>query len=110
MINTALGPARLRHTKVACHIHVSLVLALTATRRSGILSYFISQFPNSQSPLVKQGLLGPELMTRPGTTVDTAGAKSDGEARPLGIADTSVAKSASEVGEAPPLGFQRTGP
>ena len=35
--------ARLRHTKVACHIHVSLVPALTATRRSGILSYLISQ-------------------------------------------------------------------
>ena len=32
--------ARLRHTKVACHIHVSLAPALTATRRSGILFYF----------------------------------------------------------------------
>ena len=38
--------ARLRHTKVACHIHVSFVPALTETRRSGILSYFILQFPN----------------------------------------------------------------
>ena len=37
--------ARLRRTKVACHIHVSLVPALTATRRSGILSFFISQEP-----------------------------------------------------------------
>ena len=34
--------ARLRHTKVACHIHVSFVPALTETRRSGILTYFIS--------------------------------------------------------------------
>ena len=33
----------MRHTKVACHIHVSLVPALTATRRSGIKSYFILQ-------------------------------------------------------------------
>ena len=32
--------ARSRHTKVACHIHVSLVLALTATRRSGIFFLF----------------------------------------------------------------------
>ena len=32
--------ARLRHTKVACHIHVSLAPALTATRRSGILFLF----------------------------------------------------------------------
>ena len=29
--------ARLRHTKVACHIHVSFVPALTETRRSGVL-------------------------------------------------------------------------
>ena len=38
--------ARLRHTKVACHIHVSLVPALTATRRSGIfiLFYFTPLF------------------------------------------------------------------
>ena len=32
--------APLRHTKVACHIHVSFALALTETRRSGILFYF----------------------------------------------------------------------
>ena len=32
--------ARLRHTKVACHIHVSFILALTETRRPGILFYF----------------------------------------------------------------------
>ena len=32
--------ARLRHTKVACHIHVSFVPALTETRRSCILFYF----------------------------------------------------------------------
>ena len=29
--------ARLRHTKVACHIHVSFASALTETRRSGSL-------------------------------------------------------------------------
>ena len=33
--------ARLRHTKVACHIHVSFALALTETRRPGSLFYFI---------------------------------------------------------------------
>ena len=32
--------ARLRHTKVACHIHVSFALALTETRRPGLLFYF----------------------------------------------------------------------
>ena len=32
--------ARLRHTKVACHIHVSFAPALTETRRPGILFLF----------------------------------------------------------------------
>ena len=32
--------ARLRHTKVACHIHVSFTPALTETRRSGSLFLF----------------------------------------------------------------------
>ena len=36
------------------------------------------------------------------TTVDTAGEKADGEARPLGIVDTSVAKPTGEVGEIQP--------
>ena len=35
-----VGPA-LRHTKVACHIHVSFVPALTETRRSGILFFIL---------------------------------------------------------------------
>ena len=33
--------ARLRHTKVACHIHVSFAPALAETRRSGSFFYFI---------------------------------------------------------------------
>ena len=37
-IFTHSGP--LRHTKVACHIHVSFALALTETRRSGSLFLF----------------------------------------------------------------------
>ena len=36
--------ARLRHTKVACHIHVSFAPALTETRRSGSLFHFISHW------------------------------------------------------------------
>ena len=46
--------ARLRHTKVACHIHVSFAPALTETRRSGSLFfYFISQ----QQPCQFAGLV-----------------------------------------------------
>ena len=36
--------ARLRHTKVACHIHVSFAPALTETRRPGSLFYFLFYF------------------------------------------------------------------
>ena len=40
--------ARLRHTKVACHIHVSFALALTETRRFGTL--FLFYFTTSLVP------------------------------------------------------------
>ena len=45
--------ARLRHTKVACHIHVSFAIALTETRRSGslFLFYFTEDFDLSKITL-----------------------------------------------------------
>ena len=45
--------ARLRHTEVACHMHVSFTPALTETRRSGslFLFYFTACFPALTSPL-----------------------------------------------------------
>ena len=60
--------ARLRHTKVACHIHVSYAPALTETRRSGSLFYFIlvAEPRSSASGLdrsTRQGQLRPSAMS-----------------------------------------------
>ena len=41
--------ARWRHTKVACRIHVSFAVALTETRRPGILSFSFTQVPEPRS-------------------------------------------------------------
>ena len=54
--------ARLRHTKVACHIHVSFILALTETRRSGILFYFtLVAVPRSSASGLDRGTQQGEL-------------------------------------------------
>ena len=45
--------ARLRHTKVACHIHVSFAPALTETRRSGSLFFIL--FHRNVSPMTALG-------------------------------------------------------
>ena len=57
--------ARLRHTKVACHIHVSFAPALTETRRPGSLFYFILQKPYFKSKVPMRTSIRLTLLTSP---------------------------------------------